>query len=268
LIQSGVLPSDTKLDRFKNPFDIALAIQDRALDTGGQLIYKPEEVNYDGVLGDIPVVNGKAQPKLNVERRKYRFRILNGSTARFIQLKLSDGAEFIQIGSDSWLLPEAVTPTASTRRGTRVGEIRLGNAERADVIIDFRNAPSEVFLQNILFQDNGRRPDDIVEPGTPLMKFIVADGPAQTGEDADKPGAAERGCFYRSGNAPAPSHRDQSPKRSSGHAFSISREQMGRWAVNSKFFDHERVDANPTLGTAERWIFKGPWRLGAPHPHP
>jgi hypothetical protein len=73
--------------------------------------------------------------------------------------------EFIQIGADTWLLPEAVTPTASDEDGTRVGEIRLANAERADVIIDFRNAPNEVFLNNIFFQENGRRPDEVVLPG-------------------------------------------------------------------------------------------------------
>jgi FtsP/CotA-like multicopper oxidase with cupredoxin domain len=242
LIQSGVLPS--------GEFDIPLAIQDRSLDSGGQLIYNPEAVSYDGVLGDIPVVNGKAQPKLNVERRKYRFRILNGSTARFIQLQLSDNMEFIQIGADSWLLPESVTPTASTDDGTRVGEIRLGNAERADVIIDFRNAPREVFLQNILFQDNGRHPDDIVEPGTPLLKFVVADEPAALETDA----SIEIGTALRPHNEIRPEEIVRT------RVFKFERKN-GRWAVNSKFFDHERVDANPTVGTAERWILQsgGGW---------
>jgi FtsP/CotA-like multicopper oxidase with cupredoxin domain len=241
LIRRRVLPA--------NEFDIPLAIQDRALDTGGQLIYRPEAVDYDGVLGDIPVVNGKAQPKLNVERRKYRFRILNGSTARFIQLRLSSG-EFMQIGADSWLLGEAVTPTASTDEGTRVGEIRLGNAERADVIIDFRNAPSEVFLENILFQENGREPDEIVDPGTPLLKFIVADEPAPLEEDAT----------IKVGDELRPHTPIREDEIVRTRIFEFVRHN-GRWAVNNQFFDHERADANPTIGTAERWILKsgGGW---------
>lgn len=262
LIQSGVLPSEE--------FDIALAIQDRALDTSGQLIYEPEEVDYDGVLGDIPVVNGKAQPKLNVERRKYRFRILNGSTARFIQLKLSGGLEFVQIGADSWLLPEAVTPTASTKDGTRVGEIRLGNAERADVIVDFSNAPNEVFLTNILFQENGREPDEIVQPGTPLVKFIVAGEPAQEGdnpgrlaqesENGDEQPQPIRDASIEVGTPLRPHNPIRPEEIVRTRIFDFKRHN-GRWSVNNEFFDHERADANPTIGTAERWILKsgGGW---------
>jgi len=239
LIRDGVLPSDS--------FDIPLAIQDRALDTQGQLIYNPEAVNYDGVLGDIPVVNGKAQPYLEVERRKYRFRILNGSTARFIQLKLTDG-EFIQIGQDSWLLGEALTPSASDESGTRTGEIRLTPAERADVVIDFRNAPDEMFLQNILYQENGRKPDEVVEPGTPLIKFVVKGAPVEN--DA----TVEIGTPLR------PHVRIMPEEIIRTRHFKFERTN-GHWAINGRFYDHDRVEANPTVGTAERWILEtaGGW---------
>jgi FtsP/CotA-like multicopper oxidase with cupredoxin domain len=236
LIDRRVLPAED--------FDIYLAIQDRALDSGGRLIYNPEAVNYDGVLGDIPVVNGKAQPSMRVERRKYRFRMLNGSTARFIQLQLSDG-EFIQIGADTWLLPEALTPTASDEEGTRVGEIRLANAERADVIIDFRNAPSEVFLNNILFQSNGRKPDDIVLPGTPIMKFMVEGDPVPLEDDA----TVALGTPLR----PHTAIRADEIVRT--RVFKFERTN-GHWAINGRFFDHDRVEANPVVGTAERWILE------------
>lgn len=55
-------------------------------------------------------------------------------------------------------------------------------AERADVIIAFTNALHEVFLENILQQEDGTGPDDLDDfkiPGTPLMKFIVAPGQRQ-----------------------------------------------------------------------------------------
>lgn len=234
LVDDGVLPSDA--------FEIPLVIQDRTLDTGGQLVYKPEANNYNGVLGDIPVVNGKAQPMLRVERRKYRFRILNGSTARFIQLRLTSG-EFVQIGADTWLLPEALTPTASDERGTRVGEIRLANAERADVIVDFSNAPDEVFLENILFQSSGRAPDEVEEPGTFLVKFIV-DGPP-----VEKDVTVALGTHLR----PHTAITEDEIVRT--RFFEFERKN-GRWAINGKFFDHDRVDANPTVGSAERWILK------------
>src|SRR2546425_2612490 len=154
----STLPSDA--------FDIPLVFQDRVFDANAQLVFKPAADEFKGWLGDVFVVNGKAQPYFNVQRRKYRFRILNGSNARWYEFKLSSG-QFLQIGNDSWLLPFAIPRTS----------IRLGLAERADVIIDFRNAPNEVFLNNILQQEEGTGPEGVTSPGTPLLKFIVSGSP-------------------------------------------------------------------------------------------
>ena len=51
------------------------------------------------------LVNGKAWPNLRVDRHQYRFRIVNGSNARFYNLKLSNGMSFVQIGGDGSYLP-------------------------------------------------------------------------------------------------------------------------------------------------------------------
>jgi FtsP/CotA-like multicopper oxidase with cupredoxin domain len=74
LIASRVLPSEQ--------YDIPVVLQDRVLAADGSLLYDPDADNFAGMIGDLFVINGKAQPKLDVERRKYRFRILNGSNAR------------------------------------------------------------------------------------------------------------------------------------------------------------------------------------------
>ena len=74
-------------------------------------------------------MNGKVWPFLNVEPRKYRFRLLNGSNSRFYTLRLSSGQPFIQIGTDGGLMTHPV----------RVQSLTLGPAERADVILDFSN---------------------------------------------------------------------------------------------------------------------------------
>ena len=63
-------------------------------------------------FGDIPVVNGIAYPHLTVGQGVYRFRVYNGSNARFYRLGLkvkSTGAAlpFFQIGSDGGLLERA-----------------------------------------------------------------------------------------------------------------------------------------------------------------
>src|SRR4029077_6722972 len=76
----------------------------------------------------------------NVSQCKYRFRVLNGSNARFYTLSLSNGMSFQQIGSDTGLLP---APPTLTR-------LPLAPAERADCVIDFTGYPAgtEIVLTN------------------------------------------------------------------------------------------------------------------------
>ena len=76
--------------------------------------------NPNGVTGDKFLVNGVYQPYLEVGDRKYRFRILNASNFRTYFLELSSGDSFIQIGTESGLLPVPVTRTG----------MRMGPAER------------------------------------------------------------------------------------------------------------------------------------------
>jgi FtsP/CotA-like multicopper oxidase with cupredoxin domain len=233
LIDDNVLPKDK--------YDIPVVIQDKLFDTNGSLIFNEEAVQFDGVLGDVFAVNGKAQPVFHVERRKYRFRFLNGATARFIQLSLSHG-KFLSIGTDTWLLPEALHPTASDNDGTRENEIRLAPANRADVIIDFSDAPKEVFLNNVLTHDNGRRPENkIVLPGIGLIKFIVADG-----QPAANDATVEVGTKLR----PHRTIREDEIRVTRNFRFERNN---GHWSVNGQFFDHERIDADPIQGEPERW---------------
>jgi spore coat protein A len=88
------------------------------------------------------LVNGKAFPFLNVEPRKYRFRILNASNGRFLHLSLSEGQTFHQIGTDQGLLQAPV----------RLERSLLAPGERCDLVIDFSgNAGQQILLQTDSF---------------------------------------------------------------------------------------------------------------------
>lgn len=80
------------------------------------------------------MVNGKSWPYQNVEPRRYRLRLLNGSNARFYNLAFIDGvlrsAPIWQIGTDGGLL-DAPVPIVYP------GRLLLAPGERADVIVDF-----------------------------------------------------------------------------------------------------------------------------------
>src|ERR1041385_7608976 len=129
-------------------FDLPLAIADRQFDANNQT---PYVFNPDGVTGDKILINGVYQPYLEVGDRKYRLRILNASNARTYSLELSTGDPFIQIGTESGLLPEPVSRTG----------MRIGSAERLDVVVDFAGKLGQnVYLTDLL-------------TGTPLLEFGV-----------------------------------------------------------------------------------------------
>ncbi len=115
-------------------FEFPIVIQDRSFNEDGSLLFPNVGVNPDvhpywvqDFIGNAIMVNGKVWPNLDVERRQYRFRFLNGSNSRFYNLKLSNGQSFIQIGSDGGFLQSPVT----------LNEVLLAPAERADILIDF-----------------------------------------------------------------------------------------------------------------------------------
>lgn len=126
--------SEQRLKLPEGDYEIPLVIQDKMFNSDGSLLFANEGLNPDvhpywavGFFGDIIVVNGKVWPNLDVERRQYRFRILNGSNSRFYNLKLSNGMEFIQIGSDGGLL----------KHPARLTSLLLAPAERADILVNF-----------------------------------------------------------------------------------------------------------------------------------
>ena len=59
-------------------------LAEKAFDTSGQLFM--DIFDFDGFLGDVMTVNSAYKPYFEVERRKYRFRILNASVSRFFKL--------------------------------------------------------------------------------------------------------------------------------------------------------------------------------------
>ena len=114
-------------------------------------------------FGNVIVVNGKAWPYLKVERRKYRFRIVNVSNARFFRFALHNGLPFMQIGSDSNYLPAPVL----------VHDFLLAPSEQADVVIDFtKSTTDEIILTNsaVYPYPSG---DVVNEQNSKVMKFIL-----------------------------------------------------------------------------------------------
>jgi manganese oxidase len=151
-IRDGVnlcLPSGSAKPWGNLDYDINLMLADKAWDSNGQLLF--DIFQLDGFLGDVMTVNACYKPYFEVEARKYRFRILNGSVSRFFKLALSDGSPMIQIGNDGNLLPHPIVLTELDEQSI---------AERYDIVIDFsRYKPGEkVWMVNLCEHEDGRGP--------------------------------------------------------------------------------------------------------------
>lgn len=158
-------------------YEVALVIQDRLFDRDGSLLFPvrdPAHVptssdEHPGTwvpefFGDTILVNGKVWPFLEVEPRKYRFRILNGSNARFYNLTLDSGRGFTQIAAEQGFFEKPV----------KRHDILLGPGERADVIVDFSGSRGNIVLRN---DAKAPFPDgDPVDPATTgqIMQFRVS----------------------------------------------------------------------------------------------
>ena len=138
------------------------------------------------------MVNGRTWPSLTVQRRRYRFRLLNGCNSRFLLLSVAAHATarparpvlpVWQIGSDGGFLPEPVPHERVT----------LGPAQRVDAIVDFTDVPvgTELYLVNEGpdWAYGGGRPGVDFEPADPhttgqVLRFVVTDA---TGADPSVP---------------------------------------------------------------------------------
>ncbi|KAJ4836073.1 Multicopper oxidase lpr2 [Turnera subulata] len=173
-------------------FDRVLFVFDRNFYTNGSLYMNPVGNNPSihpqwspEYFGDVIVVNGKAWPTLTVRRRKYRFRIINASNARFFNFFFTNGLPFVHVGSDSAYIDSPVSSDS----------LLLGPAEIADVVVDFSKSTTSTTILandanypyptgNPVNQANGnvmkfiiksqQEPDPSVIPAT-LIKYPVAD---------------------------------------------------------------------------------------------
>ena len=142
--------------------EIPLLIADRNFNDQGQLYYPDSGIPHhpwmSEVSGNAIMLNGTLFPFVEVEARRYRFRVVNGSNQRFFRLALAGQRGFAQIGSDQGLLGAPV----------ELETLLLAPAERADLIIDFSQWRGQTFT--------------LTNDGHDIMQFRVG-----STEEADNP---------------------------------------------------------------------------------
>jgi spore coat protein A len=214
-------------------YDVPLILRDAMFTNKGALIF--DDNSESSAFGDVILANGKPWPVMKVERRKYRFRILNASISRSFLLKLSTGDPMYVIGTDGGLMP-APQPTTTLRHGP---------AERYEVVIDF--AKYKVGQRVIL--QSGDLPNNRREANTDkVMAFDIAG-------DATDTSGNEVPLLLNPGNEVMKLQPSQSVKT---RKLAFERKRSN-WTVNGQTWDdvvnsgYQKVVANPGLNDIEIW---------------
>jgi spore coat protein A, manganese oxidase len=226
-------PAEDALGLPTGEYELPIVISDIMLQKDGKVLFTLAEQN--GMYGDMICVNGRPWPSLQVKRRKYRFRVLNGSMSRSYNLSLSSGDSFQVVATDAGLMPAPQTVTS----------YRQGMAERYDIVIDFaKYQPGD----RIVLRNNNPKNNQ----GFPNIDKVMA---------FDVVGDA----FDPSNNTVPPVLNPMNEAMLLQEAESVKTRQFrlartkGQWTVNGTTWDKviasnfQYVDANPEVGSTEIW---------------
>jgi spore coat protein A, manganese oxidase len=230
-------------------YDIPLVLQDFRLDQDGQLVFNDRAQR--NLFGDVPLVNGVPWPFMQVERRKYRFRVLNASASRTYQLSLSRQEDrqtyddtLSVIATDCGLITAPV-PIRSSRK-TPFRSFRIAPAERYEFVIDFSQYEpnTSVYLRNAPLQSN----IDTHVPTPNLMRFDILLGqPKDTSE-------------LRRILRPVVSLEERARQQGKSirtRTFRFERSN-NQWVINNKTWNPNYIEANPEPGDVEIWELVNP----------
>jgi spore coat protein A len=214
-------------------YDIPLVIKDALFTKSGALIF--DDHGESGLFGDVVLVNGVPWPKMKVERRKYRFRILNASISRSYNLALDSGEPITVIASEGGLYP-VPQPVTSYRHGM---------AERYEVVIDFEKykVGQRVVLRNLGLPNNV----DFDTTRVVMAFDVVSDATDTTNNTVpDQLNPDDPVMKLEPSLAKATRHLDFVRKNGGWTVNGLTWENV----INSGFKD---VVANPGLGDVEIW---------------
>lgn len=224
-------------------FEIPLVIQDKRIFPDYSLDYSPQMGEImTGFMGQYITVNGVYSPYLNVNKRNYRLRVLNGSNGRIYNVALSNNASFAVIGSDGGLLASPQT----------VSSLILGPGERADLIVDFSSYSlgTDLYLVSKTFNAGEAQGTQEFK----MMKFTVSQNDTDT---FSLPGTLS--VLNLIPESSATKTRTFSISNAGmgmgGHGGMSGMNMKGMHKINDKTYDAGRIDETVQAGATEIWVF-------------
>jgi FtsP/CotA-like multicopper oxidase with cupredoxin domain len=234
--------SPTALRLPSGQFDVPMIFTDKMFCDNGQLAF---DMAFGGGVppGDKFIVNGAIQPFFQVQRRKYRFRILNTGPARIWDFTLVNGDNgtswqpWTVIATDGNLLESPI----------QVPDLEVMVSSRYDVIIDFSQASlhQSIYMLNVdpMHVSNPEPPPvNGVDITRAVIRFdVVADPP--TPDPSQVPAILT--------TYPPINLKDVITTR----IWDFEQDpNSGVFTINGFIFNCGRADAVVGQGTAETWI--------------
>ena len=219
-------------------YDVPFTLKDVMFQDSGDLVI--DDNNENGIYGDVVLVNGVPWPKMEVEPRKYRFRMLNACVSRSFDLSLDTGEPLTVIGTDGGLMPHP-QPCA---------HVKIGMAERYEVVIDFSKYQPG---QRVVMRNTSPKNNIDYDTTDIVCAFVV-------GSHVTDP---------RNNEIPQdlnPNMRVMDLKASDASVTRNMRFERkgGGWTVNGQTWedvvnsDYELTVANPAYGDVEIWELENP----------
>jgi FtsP/CotA-like multicopper oxidase with cupredoxin domain len=213
-------------------YDVPLVFENKVYDNNGVAYF--DLFNLDGIIGDKFLVNGNVQPYFEVNRRRYRFRLLNTGPSRFYQFKFSNGMKFWQVSNDGNLLPFPIERDS----------VSMAVAERVDIVVDFSSVTDNiVYLVNVLEHKDGTGPTGKIlstSAGDKIMQFRLG------AKVTDNSRVLTKTTKLRE----LPKINMSEVKKERNWVFD---RRNGAWVVNGELFNRNVVNARCQKNTAEIW---------------
>ncbi len=220
-------------------FDVPLVVSDAIFAADGTLAYNDQRLS--GLWGDVILVNGKPWPVMKVQRRVYRFRLLNAALSRSFRFELSTLDPVTMVATDGGLMPVA----------QQVGQWRHAPAERYEFLVDFRRyAPG----QRVVLTNRSNNNNIDYDWTHQVMAFDVTDAPVDTSDPTwnTLPTTLVPSAVMDLTESMAVKRR----------TFRLRRDDVtNRWSIDGETWDrveqsgYSRALASPRLGDVELWEF-------------
>jgi FtsP/CotA-like multicopper oxidase with cupredoxin domain len=220
-------------------FDVGLIVSDMAFQANGAQLF--DDRSHSGLWGDVILVNGRPWPRMQVKKRIYRFRILNGSVSRSYRFTLAPASPVFVVGTEGGLMPYS----------QEITQWRHAPAERYEILIDFSKfrTGQRVELRNLSNPNNRDFPNT-----DKVMAFDVVDAPF----DTSGPAATRIPTALNVDNetmklSPVPGMKVRNLR--------VVRDG-GEWTLNGQTWSNvvasgfKAVLANPNLNATEIWEFE------------